>query len=328
MIRRFAALLLLAGLVLAAAPSSCIDFDGQLVRVHHDAEHDRLDALLIYRNLHADGPVESGAMGQLEPLLAGRRWVAVVSHWPYAIDLDGLLESDERADDPPELQRLMALLDEHCRVQPGRLWLDREDGLCGWQLFRLGAFSEVLAALESVLRSVLLADDGDELRDLLRDWGVKDALAVDHVRERLESGWRLLRWDGQSLVLRMPLRAQEWVALKRLMLTEPLEHAFRKGHREGDELGTAMADDDLRMAVEFLARNEWSVGWTDGAVEVRLGLADAVELRLETPIQGKPQRDDLLEPLRARDVAIATRDLDAEALAAWDAWRDEDTNGR
>jgi hypothetical protein len=316
---RYLTLGLAAALALAAAPSSCVDFDGQLVRAHHDEDRDRLDVLLVYRNLHSSGPMSAGADGQLEELLAGRRWIAVMDNWPLMINLDRALEDDERADDGPAMAALFTALDEHVEVQPGRFWVDADDGLCAWQLVRIRRLSAVTTAIDAAMRSAILEDDGEELREMFDDWGVEDDQAASDARRELQSGWRLLTWDGQSLVMRMPAREADWTALKRMLLEHAVRHAQEVG-RDADPVD----ERTLRLEIELLARNDWSLSWERGAVEARLGRADAGELTIETPPRGQIQEQDLADALAAHGVAISADDMEQEAVAAWDAWRAQD----
>jgi hypothetical protein len=313
-------IVLASALALAAAPNSCVDFDGQLVRAHHDVDRDRLDVLLVYRNLHANGPLNAGAASQLEELLEGRRWVAVMDNWPWMFHLDRALEDDERADDGPAVAALFSALDEHMEVQPGRFWVDADDGLCAWQLMRIRRLSVVTTAIDAAMRSAFLEEDGEELREMFEEWGVEGDEAAAGARRKLQAGWRLLSWDGQSLVMRMPAKEPDWTALKRTLLEEALRYAQEAGKEAEDD---PLVKARMRLEIELLARNDWDLSWDRGAVEARIGRAGATELSIETPPRGQAQEQSLREALDSRGVAVSTDDLEPLAIEAWEAWRRE-----
>src|SRR5215813_13104952 len=73
-----AAALLLGG---ACGEGSCVQFDAQSLRLRFDAARDRLDALLVYRDLTASGSDVTGAVQQFEKARGGRI-IALVENFP------------------------------------------------------------------------------------------------------------------------------------------------------------------------------------------------------------------------------------------------------
>ena len=68
----------------------------------------------------------------------------------------------------------------------------------------------------------------------------------------------------------------------------------------------------------------WSLDWSPGAVTATLGHPSQPELRLLTPVIGKPRAAALIEPFRERGWEIVDQDLDGAALAAYEAWVADD----
>lgn len=313
--RSFLGLLLAcAASLLTGAGGSCVDFDGQLVIARRDAGRDRLDMLLVYRNIHSTEADTSQALEQAQRLYDGARWIAFIENWPFMFDLDRLLEADTEGDVPALLQAF----DLDVEVEPGELWLDETDGLCGWQLMRLRDLEALTDAANTALREVYLADDAKELVTLAGECGTADEASVSRARKALEDGWPLLRWEGSSLSFVFPATESAWIRLKRCMLSKLLGDAC-DACRKTD--GEPLDDAQTARFVDLLAGNEWGLTFHDGAIVARLGDPAREELRLVTPPNGAgAQKTSLVEAFRARGFDIADEDLDPAALAAFEAW--------
>jgi hypothetical protein len=311
--RSITGLLLVSAMTWVGSAGSCVDFDGQLVRMQRDTERDRLDALFVYRNLHATKANLEEALEQADRLQGGARWIAFFSNWPFMFDLERKLTEYEGEDTPP----LLALVDRNFEVTPGPLWLDDEHGLCSWQLVRIRNLEAVTEAANVALREVYLADDAHELTKMLAGWGIEDEAALARTREQLAAGWDLFRWEGSSIAFVLPATEEAWVQVKRAYMTQAIEKICTACEKTA---GNPLDDAETAHGIELLARNNWSVTFRDGAIVLQLGEPSSDELRLVTPFFGKTQTASLVEALRMRGWDITDEDLDAAANTAYEEW--------
>lgn len=288
--------------------SSCVNFDGQTVRIHHDEAKDRLDALFLYRGLHSSESDTAQAIKQLEMIHGGARWFAFFSNWPFMLYIDSLVENEKEAG-RPAANHLLDLLDANVEVRNGELWVDDEGLLSAWQLVRLRGLAEVLdaanAAQAEQARMALSQEDGQDLAP------VDDAESVALLRAALERGDDFWTVDGQALVFSMPASDKGWETIKRELLN---------GLR--DKLDVHGKDQAARKSnglIEFLAINEWSIEREAGRVIFVLGLRHADELRLETPTVGL-EGTDIVGELRDRGWSIANEGNDGAAHRAYEAF--------
>jgi len=317
MIRNVVILGLLSTLMVGGAcGSSCVNFDGQTVRMHIDESKDRLDALFLYRGLHSTSADTTQAIEQLEEIRGGSRWFAVLSNWPFMFPIDKWAE-EERNAERPAAGRLLDLLDEHVEVRNGELWLDADVTLNAWQLVRLDNLAEVLAAANAaqVEQLQLSLADNDGKGSLL----LSDEESVALLKDALRRGDPFWAFDGQALTFTLPASDQGWANIKREMLDGLRD--MLEVHGEGNE-GNDKAELQSDAAIEFLATNEWSVEREPGRTIFVLGSRTADELRIEVPTVGLPGTD-LVKELRDLGWTIDRLADDDGAHRAYEAFRSE-----
>lgn len=333
----------LAVLCLAfTAPSgvlgSCVQFSTQTVRVHVDAENDRLDLQLIYRDLHATGGGTHGAMEQLEQLSDGARWIALFSNWPFMLNLDRVL------DDPPEEgdfgSELIVALAQDLEVRPSELWVNDAGELCGSQLVRLENLDHFVGLVDAWLREVVVGSPGF-LPVNLSLHGIHDPRSVDLLLERARRGEALFVRRGASFVLRLPitdLGARQF--FMEVLRATNQEHgdelaALPRPLQESKESETtppsdpsATSDDasELALLLQLLAANDWSVARRRGALEFTFGDPDADIWVLETPVGVRlheQTRAELRPVLREAGWEILGPEHEAALAARWQAFLEE-----
>lgn len=328
----------LAVLCLAfTAPSgvlgSCVQFSTQTVRVHVDAERDRLDLQLIYRDLHAEGGGTRGAVDQLERLRDGARWFAVFSNWPFMLNLEQMLANPPEAGTPGAA--LLAAVDGHLEVRPGELWVDDAGELCGSQLVRLTQLDDFVAAVNEYTLETL-ADPGMR-KALLQGMGITDPQSMERVSDAVARGDAFVLRRGASFVFRMPVTDQGARQCFRQVLRATCadygaELAGSPGtwNADGTPRGapTPMTDDasELERGLLHLAANDWSIARRRGALEFSLGDRDADVWVLETPDgMGLPSntRAELPPVLREAGWEILGPEHEAALAARWRAFLEE-----
>jgi len=181
-------LALLAGVALTA----CIEFDAQEVHLHYDGEDDRLDIMLVYHGLFAEGNDVQDAANQLdEAMLEGD--FAFWSNWPLKVEtVDG---------------NRGALLKRFVEIENGGLFTTPAGTLGGYQFLRVRNVEQLVRAANTVfslyVQTQVLAGKGvaaghefdEETRDLIQD----------HLRGR--EHW--FEFDGAALRLTLPCSAAD-----------------------------------------------------------------------------------------------------------------------
>jgi hypothetical protein len=307
-------------LVGGSCGSSCVNFDGQTVRLAVDESKDRLDGLFLYRGLHSTTGDTTQALEQLEEIRGGERWFAVLSNWPFMFPIDKWV-AEERDAERPAASRLLDTLDRHVEVRNGPLWLDADGTLNAWQLVRVRELAEVVAAanaaqVEQVELSLAEADGKG-------GWPVGDDESVALLKEALRRGDPFWAFDGQALTFTLPASDEGWVKIKRAMLDglREMVEVHDEDEKDGDEKSNARRESDA--LIDFLAINDWSVEREPGRTLFVLGARSADELRIEVPTVGLDGTD-LVQELRERGWAIMPAGDDATAHAAYEAFRGED----
>jgi hypothetical protein len=185
--------------------SGCIDFDEQEIRVAYDAEHDRIDAQLVYRGLHSSATQPFVLFGtapevedaentekQLDQLLAEQPLFALLD--PIAtFDLAELRDSKEPL--TSELAKLTA-------ADRGDFFTAADGRLCGWQHLRVRDVTRALAIRnEQWRKQVADAEHGNEMRTC---FGCEDDLSGALWKSALEKPEPWYERRGAELLFHVP----------------------------------------------------------------------------------------------------------------------------
>lgn len=292
--------------------SSCVNFDGQTVRMHIDEEQDRLDMLLLYRGIHSSSANTTGAIEQVEEILNGARWFALISNFPLMFHVDKMADS-ECDPEQPAANHLKDLVDENVEVRNGDLWQDPSNKLNAWQLVRVRNLSAIVAAANTVIvEGVRKADSEGKL---LKGTWLHDEASVALFREAADRRDVFIAFEGQALTFMLPVSDVGWATIKRELLG-----ILRKGldvHGTGS-IADEKAERRSSALIEFLSISEWSIEREPDRVLFVLGSRHADELRLEFPTVGLEQTD-LADDLRGRGWPIAIDGNDDAAHRAYEA---------
>jgi hypothetical protein len=285
---------------------SCVQFDGQTVLLHHDAGGDRLNALLIYRNVHSTADDMSDAIHQVEKIRDGARWFAFASNWPIMFNIDDLLDDDF---DTPEAAAFVALLGENIEVRSEPAWLDAAGHLTGAQLIRASRASSLLAAANEALLAPLRTEEG--LAEFAEEMSLDDPESVALMREAMRRGHTFLELRGSALTFALPASDEGFTAIKRELLRELRDSL---ADRTWNDTGY---DSESEAMLEFLALNDWAVERTPGLVTFVLGDPSRETVRLVVPAIGI-WRPGFVEALQEQGWTIATDDGEADALRSFE----------
>ena len=318
--------LLIVGLLAAVVSSgacgsgSCVQFDGQSILARHDADRDRLDLLLIYRDLHTTGdPAE--ALAQLESIRDGERTFALAANFPLLFAIDGLTREKRRADRPADAALLDAL-QARTTVRSGPLWRDSQGRVCGSQLVRLDGLGALLAAINAALREELSRPD--ELERFAAEARLEDDESLARLRAAVAGGFTFAGLRGSAPWFALPVSDVGFIALKRGLFDAWATDAEPKGPGAGRETRT-------RALLEALAVNDWTLERSPGVVTFVLGTPDATTVELTVPPIGRAEpgvpdvlaRRALADTLRPRGWTIGGPDGEATARAAFEAFTRE-----
>lgn len=300
--------------------SSCVQFDGQSVVARRSAEHDRLDLLLIYRDLHLTGDPAKG-LEQLEKIRAGARWFAFIANFPFMLNLDELATQERRADRPATAACLDALV-AHTTVRSGPLWTDDQGRLCGSQLLRLDELGATLRAANAALREKLSVQGG--LERFAREWSVGDAETLRLLREAVDGQFEFIGLRGSAPCFTLPISDAGFVQLKRAALESTWEGIAKSAASAQEQLGS-------HAVLEALALNEWAIERAPGQVRLVLGDPRAAGIELTAPPTGLARPDAphtlsrraLVDALTPRGWTIVTTDGEAAARAGFEAFARE-----
>ena len=320
---------LLAGLLAAVlaggscSQGSCVQFDGQSLLVRHDAARDRLDVLLIYRDLHTTGDPAKG-IEQLEAIRAGQRTFALGANFPALFMLDELAKEHRHADRPAASALLDALVDRTA-VRNGALWQDVQGRVCGSQLVRLDSISETLRTANRAIRESLSRPG--ELERFAADWHLSDAESLALLREAVAGDFTFAGLRGSALWFALPLSDAGFVSMKRESF-DGWERALT-----GRDARSRTSEDQAvaRALLSVLALNEWSIERSSGFVTFILGAAHATTVELTMPPIGRAApgvpdvlaRRALADALRPRGWTIAGPEAEAAARTAFEEFARE-----
>ena len=325
-------------LALLLSLAGCLEFDAQEVTLRYDAKADRIDALMVYRGLFAEGGSGSGEKTidtALKDLAAAREsgeftfW----NNWPLQVDLT--------KDLPAPVQALA----QHVEVENGGLFTDPRGELCAWQFVRVRDVKSFLQKVNTLLEIALQAGLRSKF-DLHGPDHQADDDTKDFVREFLRSGQKLLVLERGRIELRLPCSARDHRWLKSQLeqhLLDNLPHEIVQANgvaarraAGGEVTDTSVADaavqvqgDQLRGEVQrspsfrFFWDNDLSIVREQELTRVGLGVAGNDEIRL-TKAAGGLYHERLLKVLRERGEAIEDGLPDQELTRRFEQFRGRD----
>jgi hypothetical protein len=338
---RMKKLLLPALVLLPLVLAGCLELDGQEVTIRYDAEADRIDVLLVYRGLFAEG----GQGSSSDPLdkamkdLADARETGEFvfwNNWPLSVDLSRDIK-------PP-----MKALADHVDVENGDLFTDPQGVLCAYQFVRIRdakAFvQKVNLLLEVALQTGFSGEGlrGSEGRHTLDD----DTREL--VRDFLRSGEKLFVLEPGRVELRLPFSQQDhaWVKAQledHFMDNMPREIVRRRSVAERRAAGGAVADttaseatvnvpgEALRADIarapsfRFFWDNDLSILRELELTTIGIGVAGQEQLRVDRAMGGL-YHDALLKKLRADGVEIEDGLPDQELTRRFEQFRGREAN--
>lgn len=286
---------------------SCLEFDAQEIILHHDADKDQIDCVLIYRGLHADHNLRRADHERVESALKEYESVQETgkfflwSNWPAGFNLT-------RAKQSP-----LAPLAEHIDIENGVLFTDPKGVLCGYQFLRIREASAFLNKANQLLKVALegLLLTGIQSTELQHRF---DAETRDVVREFLRSDEALLTLDGNRLAAHLPFsRADLQVligAFEKEMLTTFQRELAATAAAEAytDEAIPADAMGPMHAlsrspSFRFFWDNPLSIERRPELLTIALGTRDATPLHLRKSPDGEYDTL-LLEAMREQGTKI------------------------
>jgi hypothetical protein len=330
--------LLSACLALLLPLAGCLEFDAQEVTVRYDAEADRIDALIVYRGLFAEGgngssekPIDKALKDLAEARETGE--FTFWNNWPLSVDLT--------ADRPAPVMALM----QHVDVENGALFTDPQGVLCAYQFVRIRDAKAFLQKVNVLFEIALQAGLNTKFDVRGPDHQVDDD-TKDFVREFLRSGQKLLLLEPGRMELRLPCSDRDHRWLKDQIEQHFLDNMPREIVRSsgvlarraagGEVTDTSIADavvqiqgDQLRGDVQHAASfrffwdNDLSIVREQELTRFGIGVAGAEQLRVKKAPYGL-YHDLLLKTLRERGEAIEDGLPDQELARRFVQFRDRD----
>lgn len=325
-------------LALLLSLGGCLEFDAQEVTVRYDAAADRIDALIVYRGLFAEGggssdkPIEKALQDLAEARASGE--FTFWNNWPLSVDLTA-----ERPAAP-----IKALM-QHVDVENGALFTDPQGILCAYQFVRIRDAKSFLQKVNTLFEVALQAGLVTRF-DMYGPDHQADDDTRDFVREFLRSGEKLLVLEPGRVEVRLPCseRDHRWFKAQieeHLLNNMPREVARRSGIAArraagGEVTDTTVAEaavqiqgDQLREDLKrspsyrFVWDNEVSFVREPELTRLGIGVAGADELRIRKASEGL-YHDLLLKTLRERGEAIEDGLPDQELARRFEQFRDRD----
>lgn len=317
----------LACLCLLSLLAGCLEFDAQDVYLRYDADKNRIDALIVYRGMFAEGsnntPQETldKAIADLDEAKSTGEF-CFWNNWPLSCnpsrDYDAVRDA----------------LVRHLEVENGGLFTDPKDLLCGYQFVRINDAKGFVAKVNTVLEVAVQAMLADSKR-LAHEF---DEETEDGIRDFLRRGDKMLTLESGRIELRLPVSAGDHAWLKQQLETRMLQTAQHDVLRqlnaaaEDDEasaesrnLTVAQLEAELRRApaLRFFFDNEFSFVRTEERTTIGLGVAGAPQLHVHKAPFGIYD-DALLKALRERKEPIEAGLPDAEVMRRFNEFRTRD----
>jgi hypothetical protein len=330
--------LLAVCLALLLPLAGCLEFDAQEVTLRYDVAADRIDALIVYRGLFAEG---GGGSSQtpldkaLKDLDEARQTGEFVfwNNWPLSVDLT-------RKRPAP----VMALM-QHVDVENGALFTDPRGVLCAWQFVRIRDAKSFLQKVNTLFELTLQVALTGPLDGSGPDHRADDDTR-EFVREFLRSGEKLLVLEPGRIEVRLPCSDRDHRWLKSQLEDHFLDNMPREIVRGtgvaarraagGEVTDTTIADavvhiqgDHLRGDVQrapsfrFFWDNDLSIVREQELTRIGLGVAGADQIRVQKASEGL-YHELLLKTLRERGETIEAGLPDQELARRFEQFRSRD----
>ncbi len=317
--------------------SGCLEFDAQDVVIHHDVANDRLDVLLIYRGLIAEGSSERDqikeALDDLDKCLATGEF-AFWCNWPFKVDPTA------------EPKGLGKDLLQHVDVENGGLFTDPVGKLCGYQFVRIREATAFFAKLENALQLGLQAGLLAGFPDDKEANHKVDADTRDYATEFLREKQKMIVAAPGHLELRLPCSAADHRWLKGRLERYALINASREMVRRhgvavlrsngGSVLTTSIADASVELpgtdieqglskapSFRFFWDNDFSFVHRDGLTTISLGTGESEEINITKSSDGI-YHEEFLAAVRKRGDKIEDGVPDQELARRFGAFHGRD----
>jgi hypothetical protein len=330
--------LILALSLLMVSLGACLEFDAQEITFRYDEAADRIDMLVVYRGLFAEGgngstnePLQKAIKDLAEARESGE--AAFWSNWPLTFELT--------RDYVPPVKALLA----HVDVENGALFTDPKGALCAYQFVRV---REAKAFLQKANTLLELGLQG-ALAAGLSTYGGKHQFDDDTkeiVRDFLRTGQKLLKVEAGRVELRLPMSAKDHAWAKSVlemhfaanMPRELLRKSVTASRRAGggDVTDTSIAEASVQLQGDQLAPeirrspsyrlfwdNDWAMQREPELTTVSLGVRGSKELRVVKSAEGL-YHDRLLNALRERKEEIEDGLPEQEITRRFEAFHGRD----
>jgi hypothetical protein len=273
-----------------------VDFQGQDIRMRHDLEGDGIDIELTYHGVMApeakEGELGRGttkdmerAVEAIERMARGERYLMLLSPI-FEIDLDkyevmhrSALESPE----PGESARFLQIIDRFS-VQRSEVDLDEKGRLVVRQWIHIRGAQEATRELNRSIREAFLLWEADFNSFDDQPATLIDASTLASWVEEARLGKDWVTWDGQTLVLSVPMNAASAARLLRAQVRAVAEEpnpTFQKN------MGNLV---DMIHEIQL----------EDGHLTLRIAPNEKGYLSLNFVEDDRPYRPSLLETLRTQ----------------------------
>lgn len=329
---------LLAACLALLPLAGCLEFDAQDVVVRHDPAADRIDVLIVYRGLFAEGGSGSGEKPldkALQDLDQARQTGEFTfwNNWPLSVDLT--------KEGPAPVKALV----QHVEVENGALFTDPRGVLCAWQFVRIHEAKLFLQKVNTLFELALQAGLASSFDGAGPDHRADDDTR-EFVREFLRSGEKLIVLERGRIELRLPCsdRDHRWLKAQledHFLDNLPREIVRRHGVAARRAAGGEVSDTSVTEASvqvegdqlrgELQAASSFRFFWDNDLSLVReleltrigVGVAGRDELRLRKAGEGL-YHDSLLRTLRDRGEAIEDGLPDQELERRFAQFRERD----
>jgi hypothetical protein len=182
----------------------CLEIDGQDVFLRYDEENDRIDAMLVYRGMFAEGGSGGDALEtstkDLEKAMETGEFI-FWNNWPLSCDPARKYDAARNA------------LVKHLDVENGGLFTDPHGVLCGYQFIRITKakffIRKVNTLLEIAMQAACLTGIPQFQNRKL------DADSKENIREFLRGRGKFLTLEKGRIEVQLPLSKQDHIWLKK-----------------------------------------------------------------------------------------------------------------
>jgi hypothetical protein len=284
-------------LALLAVGAGCgVNVDEQTLHLRYDAEHDRLNILVVSRGLYVTGTSTDKSAGEwIDAIGRGDRCL-VVTFFPFPLDLD------QETTTPKEEELKNLPLVRAISVKHGDVFLDDRGRPSIWQCVRFDHLTSVLQDLNH--RFVENAKQEAQEASARKPGTVFPDERTLALWQAISPDFAFLSRRGNALVLRMPLSK-----VGHRYLLEPLVEPSEYFQHEPRAVWS-------RWLADCLSR-EWSLARTGEITEIVAGNPEAREQIFDLPAGGS-YAPNLISVLEQRHIPVAPNLDEAKMLRAFD----------